>query len=215
MTAGSGGKVQAVSVRTHTVMERQDKMVTIGFDPWTRTRTIHDLPADEVISTLQKEIRRGNEENAALCAYEMVCTSAELERKLWDRLCIISVEDIGFGEPQAPILIQTLWEMSQRFGRSEGDRYTFAIHAVRYLATRQKDRSSDEMHNWLSHAVTHQGLRPTIPDYAIDMHTARGIALGRGMREFLLEGSKVAPELPNRDKRYRERLLGIIKTQDK
>ena len=52
----------------------------------------------------------------------------------------------------------------QRFGRNAGDRYTFAIHAVRYLATRQKDRSSDETHNWLSRAVADQGLRPTIPD---------------------------------------------------
>ena len=186
-------------------------MATVGFDPWTRVRTIHDLPADEVISTLQKEIRRGNVENAVLCTYEMVYTSPELERKLWDRLCIISVEDIGFGEPQAPILIQTLWEMSQRFGRGEGDRYTFAIHAVRYLATRHKDRSSDEMHNWLLHAVEKEGLRPTIPDYAIDMHTARGIALGRDLRHFLEEGARIAPELPDRDTRYRERLLKIVK----
>ena len=101
----------------------------------------------------------------------------------------------------------------QRFGRNEGDRYTFAIHAVRYLATRQKDRSSDEMHNWLSRAVADQGLRPTIPDYTIDMHTARGIALGRGILEFLEEGSRVEAELPDRDRRYRERLLEIIQSQ--
>jgi replication-associated recombination protein RarA len=186
-------------------------MATIGFDPWTKVRTIHDLPADEVISTLQKEIRRGNVENATLCAYEMVYTGPELERKLWDRLCIISVEDIGFGEPQAPILIQTLYEMSQRFGRGEGDRYTFALHAVRYLATRQKDRSSDEMHNWFLHAVEKEGLRPVIPDYAIDMHTARGAALGRGLREFLEEGARIAPELPGRERSYRERLLKIVR----
>ena len=29
-------------------------------DPWKRDRTLHDLPADEVISALQKEIRRRN-----------------------------------------------------------------------------------------------------------------------------------------------------------
>ncbi|MBM4430604.1 MAG: AAA family ATPase [Chloroflexi bacterium] len=187
-------------------------MATEGFDPWTLVRTVHDLPADEVISTLQKEIRRGNAENAALCAYEMVYTSPEMERKLWDRLCIISVEDIGFGEPLAPLLIQSLWEMSQRFGRHEGDRYTFAIHAVRYLASRAKDRSSDEMHNWLLRAVEEQGLRPTIPDYALDMHTARGMAMGRDLQYFLEVGAQIDPELPGRDKTYRERLLKIVRS---
>ena len=68
------------------------------FDPWTRVRTIHDLPADEVISCLQKSIRRGMVENACLVAYEMMHTSPELERYMWDRLSIISVEDIGFGD---------------------------------------------------------------------------------------------------------------------
>ena len=186
-------------------------MATVGFDPWTQVRTVHGLPADEVISTLQKSIRRGLEENAALCAYEMVYTSPEMERKMWDRLCIISVEDIGFGDPQAPILIQTLMEMSQRFGRQEGDRYTFAIHAVRYLATRQKDRSSDEMHNWLRHVVEKEGLRPEIPDYCLDMHTARGIAMGRNIQDFLETGSQVSPELPGRNTTYRERWSEIIK----
>jgi replication-associated recombination protein RarA len=188
-------------------------MATEGFDPWTKVRTIHDLPADEVISTLQKEIRRGNAENAALCAYEMVHTSPALERKLWDRLCIISVEDIGFGEPEAPILIRTLWELSQRFGRHEGDRYTFALHAARYLATRPKDRSSDEMHNWFHHAVEKEGLRPTIPEYAIDMHTARGIAMGRDLQHFLEVGAQVNPELVDRDRTYRERLLRIVRSE--
>jgi len=186
-------------------------MATEGFDPWTRVRTIHDLSADEVISALQKSIRRGLEENAALCAYEMAYTSPEMERKLWDRLCIISVEDIGLGEPIAPVLIRTLWKMSRRFGRHEGDRYTFAIHAVRYLATRLKDRSSDEMHNWMRHAVEKEGARPEIPDFALDMHTARGMAMGRDLLHFLEVGAQIHPEWPEREKAYRERLLQIVR----
>ena len=78
-------------------------MAEQNFDPWTWALTIHDLAADEVISALQKEIRRGNEENSAMLAYEMVATSPELERKLWDRLAVISVEDIGFGEGNVPL----------------------------------------------------------------------------------------------------------------
>jgi hypothetical protein len=47
-------------------------------DPWQEVSTRHGLPADQVISALQKEIRRGNTENAALIAYEMATTSERL-----------------------------------------------------------------------------------------------------------------------------------------
>ena len=79
-------------------------------DPWTRVRTVDDLPADEVISSLQKEIRRGLTENAALLAYEMLTTSPELEEYLWGRLQVISVEDVGFGNAEAPVPIGVLAE---------------------------------------------------------------------------------------------------------
>lgn len=178
-------------------------------DPWTRVRTCHDFAADEVISALQKEIRRGNTENAALLAWEMLNTSAEMEELLWSRLQVISVEDIGFGAVQAPLLIETLYQMHLRLPRPRGDRYLFAIHAVRFLCGCQKDRSSDELLNWISRAVA-GGLRPQIPDHALDIHTRRGQQLGRGMQHFLQEGAQVAPRLPDSDGRWRERLLALI-----
>jgi len=178
------------------------------FDPWTQVKTIHGLPADEVISALQKEIRRGNMENACMLAYEMVCTSEDLERKLWDRLCIISAEDVGFGQPNAPVLIDALERMTHRCRYGEGDRALFAVHAARYLATRQKDRSSDELLNWMKREVEN-GALPVIPDYAIDMHTARGQEMGRDVRHFLEEGARVSPELAERERKYHDALLGI------
>ena len=180
------------------------------FDPWTQVRTLHDLAADEVISALQKEVRRGMQENAALLAYEMVATSPELERKLWDRLAVISIEDIGFGELNAPVFIHALEELSHHFEYGAGDRALFAIHAVRYLATRQKDRSSDEMLSWIKYVIEKEGVRPTIPDYALDMHTARGSSMGRGVKHFMEEGALVEPEWAERDTTYRRRLLQIV-----
>ena len=44
-------------------------------DPWVDVKTFNGFQADHVISALQKEIRRGNTENAALLAYEMIITS--------------------------------------------------------------------------------------------------------------------------------------------
>lgn len=177
-------------------------------DPWTRVRTLHDFPADEVISALQKEIRRGHTENAALLAYEMMVTSPELEAYLWERLQVIAVEDVGLGDPQGPVLIETLYQMHQRFPRPRGDRYLFAIHAVRVLCAAQKERGSTHLLNWIEWAVA-QETRPEIPDYALDMHTRRGQEQGRGLLHFLTEASRVAPELPDAETTYRDRMLAL------
>ena len=118
-------------------------MTTTMRDPWVDVKTANGFSADHVISALQKEIRRGNSENAVILAYEMVLTSPALEDYLWYRLMVISVEDIGFGEPQAPVLINALHEMVGTFDRQTGERKLFAIHAVRYLCGCQKDRSSE------------------------------------------------------------------------
>ena len=179
-------------------------------DPWVDVRTLHGFAADQVISALQKEIRRGHTENAVLLAYEMARTSPALEDYLWQRLLVIAVEDIGFGEPQAPVLVHALYQTVQTFDRSVGERVLFAVHAVRYLCGCPKDRSSDEMLNWVMRAVESGQVRAQIPDYALDMHTAEGRARGRGARHFWMEGTQLAPEYAQRDLTYRQRVLQLL-----
>ena len=179
-------------------------------DPWQRTTTENGFPADEVISALQKSIRRGLTENAVLLGWEMFLTSPELEEKLWARLMVISVEDVGFGNPDAPVLIDTLYRMHQHFGRPEHDRFLFAAHAIRALATSRKDRTSDDMVNWAKHSIAFGERLPEIPDFAVDMHTGRGEAMGRDYRYFLEEASKVSPELEGRETKYRDWLLAAL-----
>lgn len=179
-------------------------------DPWVDVKTFHGLPADHVISALQKEIRRGNTENAALLAYEMILTSPAMEDYLWYRLKVISVEDIGFGDLMAPVIIQSLFQMTSACDHSVGERKLYAVHAVRYLCQCEKDRSSDEMVNWISHASAQGKALPVIPDYALDMHTAAGQSKDRGRRYFFEEASKTAPELLERDKTYLERILKML-----
>jgi len=185
-------------------------MSTTTRDPWVDVKTYHGLPADQVISALQKEIRRGHTENAVLLAYEMVITSPALEDYLWKRLLVISVEDVGFGEPSAPVILNALHQMVTTFDRSMGERKLFAVHAVRYLCGCTKDRTSDEMVNWVIQAVEAGTARPVIPDYALDMHTAEGKARGRGKRHFWEEGARLFPELPDRDLTYRQRVMEML-----
>jgi replication-associated recombination protein RarA len=179
-------------------------------DPWSLVKTIHGLNADEVISSLQKSIRRGFLENAVLLAYEMSSTSAELEEHLWARLMVISVEDVGNGSFMEPVIVDALYRMHQRYPRGAGDRFLFATHAIRLLATGEKDRITDEMVNWAKLEVDIRGTRPEIPEVAYDMHTRRGQEMGRGLEHFLREGARVANERPGRDTTYRERILAAV-----
>ena len=163
-------------------------------DPWARTETRNGIPADEVISALQKSIRKGKERAAVEFAYEMYISSPMMEEKLWRRLLAISVEDIGMGNPQAPILINSLNQIRREFEYNEADRAMMFVHAIRYLCESTKDRSSDLLKNIVIKNFE-LGYIPSIPDYALDKHTTRGRKMGRDSMHFLEVDSKVTPQL--------------------
>jgi replication-associated recombination protein RarA len=179
-------------------------------DPWQRTSTEHGFAADEVISALQKSIRRGLVDNALLLGWEMFVTSPEMEAMLWSRLCVISVEDVGLGNAQAPILVNTLFEMHRRYPRPEHDRFMFAAHAIRVMAGGPKDRTTDEMASWARQSVRLGERLPEIPDAALDMHTRRGQEMGRDYRWFVEEASRVIPEIPDKDQTYRRWIVEAL-----
>ncbi|MGO4841929.1 AAA family ATPase, partial [Rhizobiaceae sp. 2RAB30] len=114
-------------------------------------------------------------------------------------LSVISVEDIGFGDRQAPILVETLYRQHERHERPGGDRFLFAAHAIRLLATSPKDRTSDDLVNWAKHSVALGERLPEIIDVALDMHTRRGQEMGRDYRFFMEEASRVVPEIADKD----------------
>ena len=119
----------------------------MSYDPWAEITTRNGYAGDEMVAMLQKAIRRGKEEDALHAAYEMYITSPQFEEKLWRRLLCISVEDIGFGNPDAPNLVYTLFKMRQEFPYNDGDRPMFFVHAIRYLCRQKKERSSDHVKN--------------------------------------------------------------------
>ena len=119
----------------------------MSYDPWRNVTTRNGISGDLVISALQKSIRRGLAEEAVTFAYEMYITSEQFEDKLWRRLQAISVEDVGFGDLSAPVLINSLNQMRQNFPYTDGDRPIFFVHAIRYLAAAKKDRTSDNLKN--------------------------------------------------------------------
>lgn len=187
-------------------------MAKTMYDPWSKIVTRNGYAGDEVISALQKSIRRGLEEQACMFAYELYISSPQLEDKLWRRLLTISVEDIGMGNPMAAIMVNNLFQMSREFDYADGDRPMYFIHAIRYLCQSEKDRSSDLLKNICIKSFA-MGKFPEIPDYALDKHTQRGQAMGRDSFHFLNEASKVYPQ-KEVDNNYKERYAEILEEYD-
>jgi replication-associated recombination protein RarA len=157
---------------------------------------------DEVSSALQKAIRRGEEELALFFASEL--DLAGYGGYVWKRLRIIASEDVGLADPQAVLLVRTLYEnwLDQR--EADRDRWSpasrlFLVNAVLALARAKKSRLVDH-----ALVVVYQGERPQpeIPDYALDMHTKAGRAMGRGAEHFYEEGAVLEPKTELDDTYY-------------
>lgn len=81
------------------------------YNIWAGSQTRNGFAADEIISSLQKAIRRAMEEQACQYAYELYVSGPIFLEKLWRRLLTISVEDIGFGNLNAAVYVNTMNEM--------------------------------------------------------------------------------------------------------
>ncbi len=159
-------------------------------DVWSRCRSVNGFAIDELRSVLQKSIRRGLVEEALLAAYELYMTGPETEELLWRRLEIIASEDIGFGLPMAPVILEAINTHRLRLPHN-GDRFIYSAHAVRLLATAKKDRTSMELACWAESAVKRGERQVTVHDYQVDWHTRRGTELGRGRDHWWHSGGSV------------------------
>ena len=185
------------------------------YDAWAYTTSKHGISADLLISAVQKCIRRGEEDLAMRFAYELYATSSFHEEKLWTRLMVIPVEDIGFGDPDALMIVKTLNELRKEFPYGDGDRPIFFLYAIRYLCRCKKERSTDHVKNIIM-KENDKGQIPEIPDYAYDMHTNKGrFELGRDIFYFLDEASKVIPQWEDYDDTYFRQLYRMYEEEAK
>ncbi|BCJ47874.1 ATPase AAA [Actinoplanes ianthinogenes] len=173
-------------------------------DPYTRMTSPRGIPVDQLVSVLQKEIRRGHVDNAVLAAYEMHCSGPDVAAHLWRRLRLIAVEDVGMGAPMAPVLLRELQSDYEAGGGTDGMQ---VVHAVRFLATAPKDRTSSEHADYVRTMVEAGRLVVTVPDYALCVHTRAGQEMGRGLPHWWRNGARVHDELASADHTYRKALI--------
>src|SRR4030042_3972037 len=99
----------------------------------------------EVLSALQKEIRRCKEYEAVYWAVELESFNAAT---LWNRLRVIASEDIGLANPNATLIIDVLArQYDDAVSRKSDSSRLFLVHAVLYLARSPKSRIVDNLLN--------------------------------------------------------------------
>ena len=186
----------------------------------------------DLLSVLQKCIRRGLEHDALFFALELESYNDKGSKTaLWNRLKVIASEDIGLANPLMPILTKTLYKHYLDV-KKNGSRLVFLSNAVISLCRSPKSRISDDLLNVLflekEKGITddllnvvllekEKGLKLEIPDYAYDMHTIKGKAKGRGKNtkegwRFFYDVSTVLDNeaFPNPYKKRLKQLRNII-----
>lgn len=146
---------------------------------------------DEVVSSLQKEIRRGNELMASYWAFEL--NESGFWRYCFRRLMVIAGEDVGLANPEAMILVSSTYSslllQNAKQKIQQVDNNILGL-VVSYLVRSAKSRHVDYLGGIILKRKE-RGWKPEIPKYAQDMHTARGKALGKDDNEFFSEGSRI------------------------
>ena len=152
-------------------------------------KTKNGYDGSEVVSSLQKCVRRGEESEALFWAVELY--ESGYAEWCWKRLRIMSSEDVGLAEPYISSQIWALYSMFKEAAKNKEDKAEpqrlFLTHAVFLLCRSKKSRLIDWalIWAWLTH--THRKL--PVPDVALDKHTSRGRMKRRGWAHFFQEGS--------------------------
>jgi len=148
--------------------------------------TVGGFRADEVSSSLQKSIRRGNdaesERHAIFWATELDLSG--FGNYAFKRLRVIASEDVGPAWPEGPAVIRALYENWQHEKKAAGKDANpgvgmlYLVHAVILLCRAEKSRVVDDA-CMVFYAGDRAAMGVEVPDYAVDHHTARGRSLGR------------------------------------
>jgi replication-associated recombination protein RarA len=172
--------------------------------------TIHGHQPHEVVSALQKAVRRGEMDGAMYWA-------AELDRSgygawMWKRLLVIASEDVGVADPHLIATIRALRELHREIAKKDPTEGRLQVlHAVYLLVRAPKSRALVMAACWY---FSDAHPRLDVPDHALDRHTARGRRMGRGWAQFRseaahLEHHEPVPEEADWDREGWKVVLGL------
>ncbi len=148
--------------------------------------TVHKMNAFDCISAMQKCIRRGMEREAMEFACELGHTSKAFVSMVCNRLEFICHEDIGLAAPEVIPLVRLCCQQAKEWYKPEdhGKWRTPVGTAIRAMCRAAKSREGDHFQSAVGLRSELQDFVPEVPDWAYDMHTRQGKAMGRGLEYF-------------------------------
>lgn len=163
------------------------------------------LPAMACVSAMQKSIRRSMEREAMEFACELMHTSKPFHSMVCNRLEIICHEDLDtLAAPHVfPFVAASLAASRDRYSKSIAEARLMIGNAIRMMARAPKSRAGCHFAAAIGLRSLLEDFAPEIPDYALDMHTMKGKALGRGLDHFRKEGARLIPP-PTGDDEYED-----------
>lgn len=166
--------------------------------------TTHGHDLYEVVSSLQKEIRRGDKYKAVYWALEMY--NSNFIKYLWERLLVISAEDID--NPLSHLIVKSLYESFENVQKGERKHRIFMTRAVLHLCEADKNRNADHFQNLVDKKIE-LGQMLEIPPYAKDVHTRAGKMMGKTKKDFFESEYKALQPVKEdeQDKKAVEQLL--------
>jgi len=143
-------------------------------------------PLDECVSSLQKEIRRGEEVNAFFWARQLALCGDD--DRLWRRLKQIWLDDVNMAAPTLLLLLRQLEGMYSAYRKQRSQHAAMDCLGMTILLLSRAGKSN-ELRCFCNHMwhVEEEGYRPEVPAYAIDQHTKRGRKV-RGSKVFKEQG---------------------------
>lgn len=174
-------------------------------------KTVNGYDFYEATSSLQKAIRRCEEDEAVFWAIELF--ESNYVGHVWNRLFIIASEDIGLAEPnftQKLIALKAQYDYLEKHRPKKLSKRLVFLQTVIEFARAKKSRYVDlaYMVYWYKHQERVVGKQ--IPEYAFDMHTRRGKAMNRGVEHFYEEGAKINNRAEIEGEREFEQLAKMI-----
>jgi replication-associated recombination protein RarA len=180
--------------------------------------TKNGLNAMACVSAMQKSIRRGMEREAMEHAVELLHSGKAFHSMVCNRLEVICHEDLDtLAAPWiVPFVATALAQSKDRYTKSIGEARLMVGNAIRMMCRSPKSRAGCHFAAAIGLRSMLEDYTPEIPDHALDMHTMKGKAMGRGLDHFRSEGARLVPPPtepdPFEDEAYR---LWAIKQRSK
>ncbi len=158
--------------------------------------TVNGLQSMEVISALQKHIRRGEEREAMACACEMLYSKPNLRTMFFNRLKVILYEDCDtipqpWLVPYVTTTIDNIKVFLKQNAKTKIDSCRLMLGAlILQMARCKKSRLANHFCLAVGVAID-LGEPPNLPDYAFCMHTSKGRRMKRGVEHFRTEGARL------------------------